>query len=175
MIRNNVELRKIKIEDTDNIVKWRNSEEVKKNFCIQEDMDRQTHLNWFENKIKTGEVAQFIIIDRTTNLPVGSTYLRDIDKKNNKAEFGIFIGETSARNKGIGTDTTKLMVQYGFEELELNKMFLRVFSNNTGAIKAYEKAGYKQEGLAREDVKLPNGEYQDIIFMSILKKEFKEK
>lgn len=170
MIKNNVILRKITKEDTDNIVKWRNAPEVKKNFCIQDDMTREIHLNWFKNKIETGEVEQFIIIDRTTNLPVGSTYLRDIDMKNMKAEFGIFIGENSARNKGIGTDATSLIVQYGFKELNLNKIFLRVFANNLGAIKAYEKAGFEYEGTAKEDIRLPSGEYQDIIFMSKLNK-----
>lgn len=174
MIKNNVELRKITIEDTENIVKWRNKQEVKKNFCIQEDLTKEDHLNWFTKKVQTGEVEQFIIIDRTTNNPVGSTYLRDIDMKNKKAEFGIFIGEDSARNKGIGTDTTSLMLQYGFEQLKLNKVFLRVFSNNLGAIKAYEKAGFTYEGTAKEDILLPNGDYQDIIFMSKINKN-KEK
>ena len=51
-----------------------------------------------------------IIIDRTTNLPVGSTYLRDIDKKNNKAEFGIFIGEKEYWGKGFGNEATKLIL-----------------------------------------------------------------
>lgn len=176
MIKNNVMLRKITIEDTDNIVKWRNKPEVKKNFCIQDDLTRETHLKWFTNKIQIGEVDQFIIIDRTTDMPVGSTYLRDIDMQNKKAEFGIFIGEDNARNKGIGTDTTSLMIQYAFEELQLNKIFLRVFSNNLGAIKAYEKAGFEYEGTAKQDVRLPNGEYQDIIFMGKLKqKDVKEK
>lgn len=168
MIKNNVELRKITEQDTDNILRWRNKPEVKKNFCIQEDLTKEEHTKWFKNKIQTGEVEQFIIIDRTTNEPVGSTYLRDIDMKNNKAEFGIFIGEDSARNKGIGTDTASLIVEYGFEELKLNKIFLRVFSNNLGAIRAYEKAGFTYEGTAKEDIFLPNGKYQDIVFMSKL-------
>lgn len=169
MRKNNVMLRKINLDDTENIIKWKNSPEVKKNFCIQEDLTYETHFNWFTNKIKTGEVEQFIIIDRTTNTPVGSTYLRDIDNKNNKAEFGIFIGEGSARNKGIGTDATILTMKYGFEKLGLNKIFLRVFSNNIGAIKAYEKAGFEYEGTARKDICLPDGSYQDMVFMSKLK------
>ena len=146
----NVILRSITLEDTYNILKWRNHPSVKKNFCLQEDLKEETHLAWFQNKILKREVVQFIIID---NQPVGSTYLRDIDHKNHKAEFGIFIGEEMARGKGIGTSATKLIVQYGFEELGLHKIYLRVFTNNTSAIKAYEKAGF-----------------QDITFMSIINK-----
>lgn len=164
-------LRKITLEDTPNIIKWRNNPSVQKNFCIQEPLTEEMHYNWFHNKIETGEVAQFIIVDAETNLPVGSTYLRDIDFKNRKAEFGIFIGEDSARGKGLGAESTKLMIEYGFHTLQLHRIFLRVFSNNLGAIKAYEKAGFIYEGTAKQDIILQDGTYQDIVFMAILKKE----
>lgn len=55
----------------------------------------------------------------------------------------------------------------------LHKIFLRVFSNNISAIKAYEKAGFIYEGTAKEDILLPDGTYQDIVFMSIIKTEEK--
>lgn len=53
----------------------------------------------------------------------------------------------------------------------LHKIFLRVFSNNISAIKAYEKAGFVYEGKAKDDILLPDGKYQDINFMSIIKTE----
>ncbi|MBO5479007.1 MAG: UDP-4-amino-4,6-dideoxy-N-acetyl-beta-L-altrosamine N-acetyltransferase [Clostridia bacterium] len=167
----NVELRSITLEDTSNILKWRNNPSVKKNFCIQEDLTKETHLNWFHNKILTKEVVQFIIIEKPSNTPVGSTYLRDIDRHAKKAEFGIFIGEETARGKGIGTSATKLIIDYGFKKLGLHKIYLRVFSNNIQAIKAYEKAGFEYEGTAKDDILLPDGTYQDITFMSIINKE----
>ena len=164
----NVILRNIRLEDTNNILKWRNNLSVKKNFCLQEDLTKQTHLAWFHNKILTKEVVQFIIIEKSLNREIGSTYLRDIDTKNHKAEFGIFIGEEVARGKGIGTSSTKLMVKYGLETLGLHKVYLRVFSNNIPAIKAYEKAGFVYEGTAKDDICLSDGIYQDITFMSII-------
>lgn len=167
-MKDEISIRKITIEDTDNILKWRNHPSVKKNFCLQEDLTKETHLNWFHNKILTGEVEQFIIIEESSNTSVGSTYLRDIDLKNSKAEFGIFIGEESARGKGFGTAATKLILKYGFETLGLHKIYLRVFTNNLSAIKAYEKAGFTYEGTAKDDIRLPNGNYQDITFMSII-------
>lgn len=163
-----VKLRSITLEDTKDILKWRNHPSVKKNFCIQEDLKEETHLNWFHNKILTKEVEQFIIIEKDSEKAIGSTYLRDIDKKNSKAEFGIFIGEETARGKGIGTSATKLMVAYGFKTLGLHKIYLRVFHNNVSAIKAYEKAGFVYEGTAKDDVRLIDGTYQDITFMSII-------
>lgn len=164
----NISLREIKIEDTENIVRWKNNKNVKKNFCIQQDLTPEVHMNWFKTRIQTGEVKQFIIKDEEQGIEVGSTYLRDIDNKNKKAEFGIFIGEDLARGKGIGTKSAELTVKYAFEELKLHKVFLRVFSDNIPAIKSYEKVGFKYEGTAKDDIILPNGEYQDIIFMSII-------
>lgn len=114
-----ISIRKIKIEDSENIVRWKNNINVKKNFCIQDDLTLETHLNWFKNKIMTGQVEQFIIVDEIEKKEVGSTYLRDIDLKNKKAEFGIFIGEDTARGKGIGAKSTKLTIDYGFNKLRI--------------------------------------------------------
>jgi len=168
---NKVSLRFITIEDTPNILKWKNNINVKKNFCIQEDLTEEVHKNWFYNKVLKGEVVQFIIRDEESKIDVGSTYLRDIDLNNKKAEFGIFIGEDNCRGKGIGTKSVELTVKYAFNELKIHKVYLRVFSNNIAAIKSYEKAGFKYEGTARDDILLPEGIYQDIIFMSIVNKE----
>lgn len=165
-----VSLRNITLDDTNNIVKWRNNPNVKKNFCLQDDLTVEVHENWFKTRILTGDVKQFIIKDEEQNNDVGSTYLRDIDMKNKKAEFGIFIGEDSARGRGIGSESVKLTIKYAFEELKLHKVFLRVFANNIQAIKAYEKAGFEYEGTSKDDIILPSGEYQDIIFMAIINK-----
>lgn len=163
-----ISLRDIKIEDTEKILQWRNNKNVKKNFCNQENLTAERHINWYNSKIMTGKVKQFIIIDKEENLEVGSIYLRDIDLINKKAEMGIFIGEDKKRGKGIGTASIHLIVQYAFEQLKLHKVYLRVFSNNIPAIKSYTKVGFKQEGIAKDDILLPNGEYQDIMFMSII-------
>lgn len=164
---NKVLLKPINKNDTPNIIKWRNSENVRKNFIYQEELTIETHTRWLENKVNTGEVVQFIIIEKVKNLDIGSVFLRDIDTKNNKAEFGIFIGEDEARGKGLGQEATRLIVEYGFNQLKLNKIFLRVFAQNTGAIKSYEKAGFIKEGLFKEDVKI-NDSYYDVIFMGII-------
>ena len=169
-----VSLREMSLADTENIIKWKNNKNVKKNFCIQDDLTRETHEKWFHNKIEKGIVKQFIIKDIASDMEVGSVYLRDIDYNNKKAELGIFIGEDVARGKGIGTESVKLIVKYAFEELKLHRVFLRVFSNNISGIKAYEHAGFKYEGTAIDDIMLPNGEYQDISFMSIISNKMEE-
>lgn len=163
-----VELKPITKEDTDYILKWRNSDRVRKNFIYQEPFTKEGHERWLETMIETGKAAQFIIYDKSSQQPVGSVYLRDIDPVNEKAEYGIFIGETSAAGRGLGSEAARLTVQYGFEQLGLHKIFLRVFADNVGAIRSYEKAGFIKEGHFKADVKIDNI-YRDMVFMAMIK------
>lgn len=160
-------LKPITREHTSLIVKWRNNEKVQKNFIFQETFTEEMHNNWLENKVKTGEVVQYIICTVEDEMPIGSVYLRDIDRDNQKAEFGIFIGEDVQRGKGYGTEAAKLMCQYGFERLELHKIMLRVFAFNERAINAYEHAGFEKEAFLKDEVKI-DGEFKDIIFMAVI-------
>ncbi len=173
MKHNNVMLRPMTEQDTDNVIKWRNSPSVMENFIFRTPLDREAHLNWYNNRVLTGDVAQFIIVDTDTDTDVGSVYLRDIDKQHKKCEFGIFIGEESCRGKGIGSSAAKLILDYAFQELELNRVFLRVFAQNPRAIKSYEKAGFKHEGTFRDDV-IIDGVAYDMVFMAILKEEWEK-
>ncbi len=163
-------LRLMTYEDTDLIVNWRNSDAVRKNFIYQELFTRETHENWIRTKVETGEVVQMMICDIGTDAPVGSVYLRDIDRHHNKAEYGIFIGEASARGRGVGTAAAKLMLRYGFEEIKLHRIYLRVLSGNAQAVRSYEKAGFLQEGYLREDVRIGDS-YRDVIWMAAVKYE----
>ena len=79
-------LRPITEADTDNIIGWRNSERVRRNFIYQEDFTRQGHQNWLKTKVATGEAIQFILCETQDDRPVGSVYFRDIDEKNRKAD-----------------------------------------------------------------------------------------
>ena len=160
-------LRPIAIEDTDNIIKWRNSDAVRTNFIYQEPFTRQSHLHWLETMVEAGKVVQMIICLKEGDRPVGSVYIRDIDSCHHKAEYGIFIGEADARGKGIGTRAAGLMIAYAFEKLHLHRLFLRVFADNLRAIASYGKAGFEKEAYLRDDVCI-NGMYRDVVLMAVL-------
>ena len=160
-------LRPMGYEDTDNIVYWRNSDAVRKNFIYQELFTRQSHENWIRTRVETGDVVQMIICESGTDKPLGSVYIRDIDRKHKKAEYGIFIGESAARGRGLGTAAAKLMLRYCFEEEGLNRVYLRALADNEQAIRSYEKAGFRQEGYLREDVCI-DGIYRDVVWMAVL-------
>ncbi len=164
-----VTIRPITEADTDKIVAWRNNPSVQEHFIYRAPFTRESHLNWFHTRVETGEVAQFMIV--ADGEEVGSVYLRDIDQKNKKAEYGIFIGEDANRGMGVGTEAARLIIDYAFCELKLNRVYLRVFAANTRAIKSYEKAGFRFEGRFRDDV-IIDGEAYDIVFMGILREDW---
>lgn len=162
-----VRLRPIADADTDLIVKWRNTPSVVQNFIFRQTFTPEMHRNWLAAKVATGQVVQYIIIDKADDKLVGSVYYRDIDNHNRSAEYGIFIGEESARGKGLGTETAKLFTDFGFAELKLHRISLRVLAENTAARRSYEKAGFVQEGIFR-DMELLDGQYRDVVFMARL-------
>ena len=165
-----IKLRPITINDTDNIIKWRNNPLVLKNFIQQEPLTRETHLRWLSDYIETGKVKQFIIIDEDSGLDLGSIFLRDIDQRNKKAELGIFIGEDDHRGRGIGKHAIQQLLNYAFSELKLHKIFLRVLSENRQAINSYLKAGFSIDGVFKQDVIIDDC-YHDITFMSVINDE----
>ncbi|WP_300659969.1 GNAT family N-acetyltransferase [uncultured Acetatifactor sp.] len=160
-------LRLMTREDTDLIVAWRNSDDVRKNFIYQEPFTRQGHEDWIRNMVEKGKVVQDIICDLASDRPLGSVYIRDIDRQHNKAEYGIFIGEAHARGRGIGTAAAKLMLRYCFAEEKLHRIYLRALAGNERAIRSYEKAGFRKEACLKDDVRI-DGKYCDIIWMAAI-------
>ena len=71
---------------------------------------------------------------------IGNVQLTKITDQN--AEFHIFIGEKNMHGKGIGTQATKLILNYAFYNLNLKTIYLTVNKKNHNAIKAYKKCGF---------------------------------
>ena len=141
-----VVLRPITDADTDNIVRWRNTPSVRDNFIFRQTFTPEMHRNWLKTKVATGEVVQYIIVDKA-------------------AEYGIFVGEESARGKGFGTETARLFTDFGFTALHLHRISLRVLAENTPARRSYAAAGFVEEGTFRDMVRL-DGVYRDVVFMA---------
>ena len=161
----NLLYREITFDDTEMVLEWRNSDFVRANFIHQSLITREEHLKWLEQRVYTGEVIQFIMIEKDTNKPIGSVYLRDIDDVAKKAEYGIFIGEERARGKGYGTETAKKMLQFAFGELKLHKLSLRVLEENFQAVQSYKKAGFHLEARLVDELFLDK-KYRTLLFMA---------
>lgn len=167
----NLIYRPISYDDTDMVLKWRNSEEVNRNFLYRNEVTREDHIGWLNSKVATGKVIQFIIIEKENQRPIGSVYFRDIDADMKQAQYGIFIGETDAKGRGYGSETAVRMVKYFFEEMCYHRLYLKVLARNTTAIKSYERAGF------RVDESTDYGEHIDqvnekVIYMAITRDQY---
>ncbi len=88
-----------------------------------------------------------------------------------RASFGILIGDKAAWGKGYGSEATRLMLRHAFETLNLNRVWLHVYEYNQRGIRAYEKVGFRREGVLRQDT-FRDGRYWDTIAMAVLREEW---
>ncbi|HWI52752.1 MAG TPA: GNAT family protein [Symbiobacteriaceae bacterium] len=116
------------------------------------------------------EFAEFAV-ETLDGRHIGGTCLRGFNHTARSAEFGICIGEAEFRGCGYGTEVTRLMVQIGFEQFNLNRIWLTVNAQNPAGVRAYEKAGFVLEGTLRE-YGFGHGGYYDAHLMAVLRKEY---
>ncbi len=114
---------------------------------------------------------QFIIYEKAALRPIGLAKLRNIDSRNRTATYGLFIGEKDCWSKGYGTETTRLMLDYGFTVLGLHNINLTTCGYNERAIRAYERAGFRLIGKRREAQRWGDKVYPTVI-MDCLASEF---
>ena len=162
---NRIYIREITENDTDLIVDWRNREDVRDHFFFREKFTRQMHEKWLRDKIGTGQVVQFIVCLKEGDRPVGSSYLRDIDKENMSAEYGIFIGEADARGIGLGFEILSATMEYALNGIGLKKVRARAISDNLASIKIFEKYGFKTDETIH-NVTCSDASMVDMVMMS---------
>ncbi|CAN5781369.1 hypothetical protein BH23CHL2_BH23CHL2_05390 [soil metagenome] len=97
--------------------------------------------------------------------------LKDVDFRNRTAELAILIGESDARNRGYGTEATRLVLDHAFTTLSLRNVMLEVYANNQAGVRAYEKAGFREFGRRTAAVEVA-GKVFDVIYMECLASTF---
>ena len=161
------------VDDAEKYVEWLNNHEIAK------------YLN-YNSKILTLEVEReflaktnsdsynFAIVDKKTDELIGSISLMNIKNVHRTAELGIFIGDEDHLSHGYGSEAIMLLLDYGFNQLNLNNVYLKLFSFNKRAQRAYDKCGFKTFGVWEKSHYF-EGKYHDIIFMNVLRDDFNKK
>lgn len=108
----------------------------------------------------------FSIVEKETRRLVGNCGFT-IHRDHFSATLGICIGECDVWNKGYGTEAIKLLINYGFKELNLHRMCLTVCDDNKRAQTCYKNAGLTVCGTDHE-IEFHNGEWRSLIRMEIL-------
>ncbi|MBP1950952.1 GNAT family N-acetyltransferase [Virgibacillus litoralis] len=127
--------------------------------------------SWFENISTDSSRIDLIICLQENNQPIGDIAMLDIDHQNRNSVVRISIFEQEFWGNGYGTEAMSNLLEFGFEILNLHRIGLDVYSFNKRGIKSYEKLGFKQEGIIRDEL-FYNGEYHDSVIMGLLKDEF---
>lgn len=126
---------------------------------------------FFSGRLLAPDALAYTIHELPARRLIGFTTFSSLDADNGTVLFHITIGERDAWGRGLGTETTELMLEHAFERLGLNRVGLTVFAFNARAIRAYEKAGFRVEGRLREAIQR-DGRHWDEIQMGVLRSEW---
>lgn len=168
LISKRVYLSPMNVEDAEIYVKWFND------FNITDGLGVSCSISSFESEkewiLNNSNKYHFAIVDLEKDELIGNCGIQGIDQLRQCAEVGLFIGDEKNRNKGFGKEVLNLLLDYGFDYLNLNNVMLKVFSFNERAISCYKKVGFKEIGRRRQCYYL-KGKFYDEVYMDILREE----
>lgn len=161
----------INSKDAPRYTEWLNDLNLSRFFTLsQQVISLEKEEEILKQMIARGD-KMFAIIDLFSETLIGNCSLFNIDHIHQTAELGIFIGNRTHWNRGFGCEATKLLLDYGFNILNLHNIMLSVFDFNKRAIKSYLNAGFKEIGRRREAIFI-GGEKHDFVYLDILASEY---
>ena len=170
-----VTLRPVKRSDISHILKWFNDPEVIRYLAMYLPMTEIAEEK-FIDELGTARARTdaFFVIEAITGestKPIGSTGLHGINNKDHNATFGIAIGEKDYWSRGYGTEAARLLINYGFEQLNLHRISSAAYAFNERSIRMHLKIGFREEGRQR-DFTFKNGKYCDHVIFGMLREEW---
>jgi RimJ/RimL family protein N-acetyltransferase len=174
MIRGqHVYLRAAERSDIPAFVRWLNDRDTASFLSLRAPLSVPLEEKWFERMVEEqGKSAYHFVICRLEDEePIGTIGLFNLNLTDGSAGMGISIGDKSLWGKGLGSDALLALLDFGFGELRLERIWLDVFDFNARARRSYEKCGFVLEGTQRHAIHR-RGEFHDIHMMSILRREW---
>jgi diamine N-acetyltransferase len=165
-----VVLRPTRVSDAVRFVKWFNDPKVNK-FMFVRHLTLKGEIKYLKNAIKDKSRHNMAI--EVGGKHIGVVGL-EVNKQNNRANFGLMIGEKQFWGQGIGEESSRLMIDFAFKKLKLHRLELDVYDYNPRAQNLYRKLGFKKEGFKREH-NLYTGKYRKVIYMGLLDREWKNR
>ncbi len=154
--------------------RWMNQREVRRGLDYFGIATPQSQEKWVDDNIERGATrepqgVEFTIYDRADSAPVGTAGLFKIVHAHGCAEFGIAIGER--RGQGLGTEATRLVLDFAFHVLQLRNVLLETLDWNVAGLTAYERAGFRRIGIRRGAV-MSRGRPTDMVIMDAVPQDF---
>ena len=170
----NIDLRPLTPADaTGNYAQWFNDREVV-HYMLNGSfpMSVKALAEFIDHSLTSKNDLILAISSKEGNRHIGNVGLHRIDWIRRSAEFGIVVGEKSYWGKGMATEATRMICDYGFTRLNLHRIWLGVHADHKAAIKSYENVGFTIEGKLRHDM-FTDGKYADRLIMGLLRDELK--
>lgn len=132
---------------------------------------REQALDYQRSARENGDLV-LAIVDREHGVHLGNVALQEISALNRSAEFAIIVGDRAAWGTGIGTEAGRLVVDHGFQELNLHRIAAGTFAENEAMRRLARRLGMSEEGTRRQGL-FKHGAYRDIIEYGILVDEWR--
>jgi RimJ/RimL family protein N-acetyltransferase len=168
-----IQLRLLEREDLIKRIEWVNNPTISNTLMFEKPLSISKTIKWFENQLLDNSKRNFSIIHKEDEKLIGMTGLIDIDIRHLRAQFYLTIGELDYHGKRLPDEIIPLLLEYGFVELGLNRIYLYTLNNNERARKVYTRNYFKYEGTLRSHY-FCVGDYQDLQVMSIIRDEWIE-
>ena len=170
LVGENIYLSPLNVEDAEIFTEWLNDFEITDYIGRSGEITTLESEKVYLNKFLNTD-ARFCIVTLEENKMIGTISLEQINTISRRATLGIFIGNKEYRNKGYGSEAIELILDYGFNYMNLNNIYLQLIECNDRAKRCYEKCGFKEFGRRRK-CEYVNGKYYDRICMDILADEY---
>lgn len=171
MSPDNIIIRKSTFDDCEIFTKWEQQEYIKEFLSINKERTYEEVVREYILRSQDPTNEQYTIILKNLK-PIGRIYLSKISKESDSMDITrIYIGEKDYLNKGYGKESMEILLNYCFNDLEMERVTLDHYTGNTAA-SLYLKLGFKYEGIMRNAAKR-NNEYYDLHLMSMLKEEYR--
>jgi [ribosomal protein S5]-alanine N-acetyltransferase len=157
---------------TDTYLQWLNDEEVcrSNSHAIFPNTERKMKA-YFETLQNGTQQVVLAIIHSENEKHIGNVALQNINWVSRNAEFAILLGDKDFWGGGYGEEAAKLIVEYGFDRLNLHRIYCGTFQENKSMVKLAAKLKMKEEGKRREAI-YKSGSYLDIHEYGVLRSEY---
>lgn len=157
--------------DCELIRTWRLSKHVSDFFPSFYPISDRSQQEWLTKTLDDDSKIYFVICDISSQEPIGLIFLEHIDRLNQHAEFGFYIGEKKYFGTGIGIEAELILLEYAFFQQNMQKIYCETLDFNQKVISQHIKIGFKKDGLKRAHI-YKSGNWHSLQVMSILKGEF---
>jgi UDP-4-amino-4,6-dideoxy-N-acetyl-beta-L-altrosamine N-acetyltransferase len=164
-----ISLTELTSEDIELVRIWRNSSEVAPYMYNENYIEKDEQIKWFE-KIKSETNSKYWIIEYEGK-KLGLASITGIDKTLSSCYWAFYLGDLSVRGAGLGAKIEYNVIEYVFNELQLNKLRCEVFVSNNKVITLHEKFGFRREAYYREHC-IKGMEKLDVVGLALLSSDW---